>query len=116
MNRIIVCGGRHFADRDQVMRVLGAYTSDPPPTLVHGACTGADTLADQVARELGWPVEEHIPEWDRYGPGAGPIRNAEMARAGADVCIAFPGGHGTDSMTGWAHRYGIPVHRVEENE
>jgi SLOG family YspA-like protein len=59
--------------------------------IVHGACpTGADAIADRIARFHGHTVEDHPAErGGRRWPSAGPLRNAEMAAAGADVCLGF---------------------------
>jgi hypothetical protein len=50
-------------------------------------------------------------DWERYGKRAGPIRNAEMVKAGADVVLAFPlpGGRGTQHTIRLAREAGIPV-------
>jgi hypothetical protein len=106
--RIIVCGGRDYNDGEVIYRVLLSYNHhDPKPTLVHGACTGADLLAAKIATDLGWETDPFPAKWDQLGNAAGPIRNKAMARAGADVCIAFPGGTGTDNMIGAARAVGI---------
>lgn len=64
-------------------------------TLVHGDCpTGADALADTVARSWGAEVEPHPALWRPYGkydPTAGFKRNSLMVAKGADVCLAFIG-------------------------
>lgn len=54
----------------------------PPGTIViHGNARGGDTVADIVAKELGferrpYPVTDE--EWATLGPKAGHIRNARM--------------------------------------
>lgn len=44
--------------------------------LHHGAARGVDTLAADIMRDLG-PIA-HPADWDAYGDGAGPRRNAYM--------------------------------------
>lgn len=75
-----------------------------------GNARGADTLAEELWESHGWPIERHPANWD-LGKAAGHIRNAEMAKAGADVCVAFPEGKsaGTRGMMKIAEKKGIPV-------
>lgn len=116
--RILVTGGRNYADAQTVARTLSAYTAHPDQfhRLVHGGASGADLLSAAVAYTLGWSVEAHHADWGRHGRAAGPIRNQEMADAGADLCIAFAGGRGTADMVRRAQAAGIPVrHITKEN-
>lgn len=79
--------------------------------LVHGAATGADTMAGKIAKELGWQVEEYPADWNKHGKAAGPIRNQQMVDLGADICLAFPLGEsrGTRHCMKAAERAGIKV-------
>jgi hypothetical protein len=115
---IIVTGGRDYQDRDRVFAALDkAHTHKPITLLVHGACVdqksgelrGADRWADEWARDRGVPVEPHPADWTTWRKAAGPMRNKQMAEAGAHGCIAFPGGAGTANMVRQAERCGIPV-------
>lgn len=81
--------------------------------VVHGAAPGADVEAGAVAGSMGLEVELHPAKWTEHGKAAGPIRNREMAEAGANICIAFPGGRGTEVMVQEAERHGIFVVRVD---
>jgi hypothetical protein len=99
-----------------------------PITLVHGAAEGADSLAAKLWGIKGWPIEPHPADWDHcdptckhppryrrdgtpYCPAAGPRRNLEMIRLGADLCVAFPLGKsiGTQHCMRHARAAGIPV-------
>jgi len=56
------------------------------------------------------PVIPFPPEWKRYGPKAGPIRNKQMLDEGRpDLVVAFPGGNGTNDMVKKAKAAGIEV-------
>lgn len=113
--RVIVCGGRDYADTSNVRRALRYIEEGLEPealTLVHGSCSGADRLAADEALRRGWTVEPHFAKPSVYGsPAAFHIRNQEMADAGADLLIAFPGGNGTANMVERAEKAGIPVSR-----
>lgn len=117
---VIVCGGRDYGDRDRVFSALDRAHSRAPITLVvHGACNdkrtgqlaGADRWADEWAHERGVEVEPHPADWATWGKAAGPMRNSQMAKAGAHGCIAFPGGGGTANMIRNAEQHDIPVWR-----
>lgn len=117
--RVLVCGGRDYADRAAVSRALAPYKPMPITTcvehvIIHGGCrTGADALADEWCDVFGVRKRVYAADWKKYGKAAGPIRNARMLAEGwPDVVIAFPGGRGTDDMVRQAKAAGVPVVRV----
>ncbi len=105
--RVIVCGGRDYADKEAITAELSLLS--PGTVVVHGGARGADAIAGEVAKALGLPVEAHPADWQRWGRGAGPRRNAEMLALGADLVLAFPGGRGTEDMVRRARAVGVPV-------
>lgn len=54
-------------------------------------------------------------DWDEYGNAAGPIRNREMADAGAEALIALPDEEsvGTRDMIDVMQKRGLPVYVKE---
>jgi hypothetical protein len=122
--RVLVTGSRNWVDRDaikaEMVRVMGT-TAPQEMILVSGAQRswdrmaqvfyGADYLAEQVAEDLGWIIEQYPADWDTHGRAAGPIRNAVMVKTGADVCLAFPmtGSRGTIDCMRRAKVARIPV-------
>lgn len=112
--RIIVCGGRDYADYPTLDQVLNVATSSHRGNvvIVEGGARGADTLAHRWALSNGVQVETHSADWKTYGKSAGPIRNRAMLAAGADLVVAFPGGRGTADMVAIAEKEGVPVFRV----
>lgn len=111
--KVIVCGGRDYADVDRVFAVLNAV--DPSITLlVDGGCpTGADRAARRWARAHGILNYTYNANWRKFGNPAGPMRNSRMAADGADLLVAFPGENGTANMIAKARALGIPVQVVE---
>ena len=105
--RVVVCGGRDYANRSAVGGVLGMLHDGV--TIVHGAAPGADSLAAEEAALRGLDVEAHPADWAAHGKAAGPIRNQRMLDAGADLVIAFPGGRGTADMVRRSSEAGIVV-------
>jgi hypothetical protein len=119
--RVLVTGGRDYADRAAVTRALshlgGNFIFGALPeeiVLVHGACAGADTLAAEEAAKLGWRTEAHPADWDTHGTAAGPIRNKEMVSRGGHYLVAFAGGSGTAHCRRLALTAHIPVIDVKE--
>lgn len=117
--RILVTGSRHWSNETAVRNALTntLRVLDVPAAravLVHGDAPGLDTIAAKVAWSLGMAVEAHPAKWSEHGRAAGPIRNAEMVAAGADVCLAFPlggpsGSRGTYNCLRAAREAGIPT-------
>ena len=128
--RIIVCGGRDYADRARVTEVLGSlhlsrginliihggagHFFDPEPNRRANRWVGADKMAGEWAREMGIPVTECPADWERHGKSAGPIRNRQMLAMVPDMVVAFPGGKGTAHMTRIAREAGVEVLEVKE--
>lgn len=104
-----VTGGRDYACRDRVFSVLKRLKID----ILHiGDASGADEFARLWADEHGVPVIIHEAEWNKYGKGAGPIRNRHLVRS-VDLLVAFPGGRGTANCVEQALKEGVIVLRVE---
>lgn len=126
--RLLITGSRSWADKQAVSRAIAdaiVEYSASHPLIVHGACpTGADQLADVCAREFRIPVERHPADWSQ-GRSAGPRRNTEMVKLGADICLCFllpcssprcmritpHDSHGASGCADLAEAIGIPVRR-----
>lgn len=111
--RVLVTGSRAWSDIEAIrFAMIAAWSCMGRPTLVTGGCpTGADAIAEDIARELAWSIERHPANWATYGKKAGPIRNQAMVDLGADICLAFPvgGSRGTRDCVRRARKAGIPV-------
>ncbi len=112
--RVLVCGGRDFANWPSLMRHLDPLLIKFPDIFViSGAARGADKIAVEWAILNNVPFKEYPAHWDRYGKSAGVIRNKEMlVRGKPDLVVAFPGGRGTDNMCKQAEKAGVEVRRI----
>lgn len=111
--RIIVCGGRDYADRRHVSGVLDKiHTLRGVSEIIQGECpTGADRWAREWAVSYGIKLTRCRAEWEKYKKRAGPIRNRQMLELKPDGVVAFPGGAGTADMCRAAEESGVPVYR-----
>lgn len=96
--RVLVTGSRTWTRPEPIRTRLDTLWCEHGSdlTVIHGgAGRGADYIAlnwcADVRRAGGWSVqvERYPADWTRYGKRAGILRNEEMVRAGADLCLAF---------------------------
>ena len=97
--KIAVVGSREFKDikfeRNVILKELIFAIPDieenpnaPDPILISGGARGIDTLAEEVAKSQRIETKIFPAEWNKYGKGAGFIRN-ELIIKEADRVIAF---------------------------
>lgn len=112
--RVLVCGGRSYDDREQVFRILdAAHLANPIILLIHGSAPGADALAKDWAVRRDVLCKAYPADWTRHGRAAGPIRNQQMLDDGKPhMVVAFSGGKGTANMIKLAEAAGVPVAKV----
>lgn len=108
--RVLVCGGRTYAEQGRVSEVLDELR---PTELITGGAKGADRLAENWARFNRVPVDVFPAQWAVHGRGAGPIRNQQMIDAGQpELVLAFPGGSGTADLVARAQAANIPIRAI----
>jgi hypothetical protein len=115
--RVLVCGGRDFSQKEILFNVLDeAHAANPIDCLIHGAARGADQLAADWALDRGILCKAYPADWAHEGRGAGPKRNQRMLDLGKPhIVIAFPGGRGTEDMMERARKAGVPIATVTVN-
>jgi len=125
--RVVVTGGRDFADASLVERALSAvHRKHGIAVLIEGEATGADTLSKLWAERNGVEVAPYPAKWTdlshpdavirkrrdgtQYDAKAGGRRNQQMIEHGKpSVAVAFPGGTGTADMVRKLKKAAIPV-------
>lgn len=112
--RVLVCGGRDYADRARVWRELDAIDRETPITcIIEGGARGADRYAFHWAVEKQRARQTFAADWQKYRRAAGPIRNQRMLdEAKPDLVVAFPGGDGTADMVGRARKAGVAMREI----
>lgn len=119
--RILITGSRNWADEKVIEEAISTYTLGrliKKVVVVHGDCpTGADAMADKIAKQMGFRVEVYPADWNKHGRAAGPIRNQQMVDLGADICLAFvnPESRGTKHCMQRAKAGGIEVKEYHSN-
>jgi len=109
--RVLVCGGRDFADQCAVDRCLDGLHDELGITrIIEGGARGADRFAYEWGAINCVRVEHFVADWKTHGRAAGPIRNQQMLEEGEpDLVVAFPGGRGTADMIRRAKAAGLKV-------
>lgn len=113
--RLLICGSRSWDDYSLIQSILGSLDLADVEAVMHGAASGADSMAVVVFSLLDYPhpqIFDFPADWYRYGQSAGPIRNQAMLEVGKPThCIAFDvgGTRGTRDMITRCNKAGVPV-------
>ena len=124
---VLVTGSRKWTNRSLIeARLKHNLKGKPEVVLMHGACSGADTIADEIGRSLGYAVIPMPANWEKQGDLAGHIRNTvmldavlAMQKCGWSVAVeAFPrpDSKGTIHMMKIAKQAGLRPELNEEME
>ena len=93
MIKLAIAGSRNFNDyvsfRLAVDKILAEWNNPNIEYIITGGAKGVDTLAERYAKERNIPLVSKLPNWQKYGKAAGPIRNSEIV-ADCTHLIAFP--------------------------
>lgn len=113
--KVIIAGNRDKYDRNAVEKAIEESEFEITE-VVSGRAPGIDQIGEIIAAERGWPMKPFPADWKRYGKGAGPKRNKQMAEyADALIAVVYPGSKGTLNMIQQANKYGLKVFvRLEE--
>lgn len=115
--RVLVCGGRNYADRHTLFYFLDALRKefgdleigvgyDPRSKKYQGA----DQVAYEWAKGRGVPGKCYPAHWETQGRSAGPRRNQRMLEMfKPQLVVACDGGDGTADMVDKAHAAKVEV-------
>jgi hypothetical protein len=117
MFKLLICGDRHWSNSKAIERDLRKLIERKGRAdkilVIHGGARGADSLAGEVAQELGIHTARVDALWDSYHRGAGPKRNAVMLTLNPDAVWAYhenlQDSRGTADMVRRAEKQGTIV-------
>jgi hypothetical protein len=115
--RVLVCGGRNYADSSFVSYVLDAVHAKKSITLIiHGCASGADTFAEKWAAQTPNCTAYGVPtDWKKHGDKAAAVRNRLMLEHGKpDLVLAFETGEGSRGLVNTASATGLKVIFAEQ--
>ena len=89
----MITGDRNWNDVTTLTTFFtSTLTKKYPPTayaVIHGGCRGVDSIAANVAGDIGYKTCEFPADWSSNGKAAGPIRNKEMIDLLPEVVVIF---------------------------
>ena len=85
--KLAIIGSRAFNNLDRFHETL-LPLKEKIELIVSGGAKGADSIAENYAKENKIPVIIHYPDWKQYGKKAGIIRN-KLIIVDSDAVIAF---------------------------
>lgn len=121
--KVLVTGSRDYKNEKAIER---EFRKLPQGTvIVHGACpTGADAIAEKLAKKFGFPIRRYPADWEAEGKSAGPKRNSKMIREehkggdpislGLAFTLDLSRSRGTKDCVERARKAGIKVEVISE--
>jgi uncharacterized phage-like protein YoqJ len=116
--KLLIAGSRSISNYFLVMGAVDQCVDlSEVEEIVHGGAAGVDSMAIEVAGELGVTGKVFPADWEQFGKAAGHIRNREMAEY-ADVLVAVWDGEspGTRNMIKHMQKMGKPTYVVTIKE
>lgn len=101
--KVLVTGGRDYSGPIECLNQLDI------DILIHGGASGADIRSAEFAQSKGIHTARVDALWNYYNKAAGFKRNSAMLLLKPDICVAFPGGRGTQMMVELCEKSGIEV-------
>jgi hypothetical protein len=83
--KLAIIGSRSFTDYSSFKKRIQYINIGE---IVSGGANGADSLAEQYAKENNIPIKIFKPNWEKFGKSAGYIRNKQIIDY-ADQVVAF---------------------------
>lgn len=89
--RVIIAGSRTYKGGVKGIADAVRWSGWDITTVISGRARGADNYGEEWALQNGIPVERYPADWDRYGKGAGMIRNQQMSKVADGLLCLWDG-------------------------
>ena len=87
--KIAIVGSRSFNNYELLEKeAKKILLDDNNSEVISGGAKGADSLAKRFAIENNLKIIEFLPDWEKHGKSAGPIRNKQIVES-SDFVLAF---------------------------
>ena len=122
--KLIIAGSRHisvsFDEMDAHILDIVEKMGQKVTGIISGGAKGVDTSAREYVYELAkfggnWNdfFHEELPNWDKHGKAAGPLRNRRMAEMGDVLLVIWDGkSRGSRSMKNAMEELDKPIFQV----
>lgn len=112
---IAIVGSRSLENKPQAVRDAieraPFFDTDEDITIVSGGASGVDTIAAHYANEKLYDTLIIEPNWQKYGPAAGPKRNTRIVDNADSVIAVWDGSsNGTADTIKKVLDAGIPLY------
>ena len=104
--KLAIIGSRTFNDYNLLWRAVHShFPGHKIELIISGGASGADALAEKLAKQTKIPLKVFPADWKTHGKAAGPIRNKQIIGA-CDEAICFHDGksRGSLNVIDWAKR------------
>ena len=126
MDKVLICGDRNWGTRvedgltivyqpevDLIASWVCKLQDWGYDTIIEGEARGADIIARNLGKKMGFNIIAVPADWQKCGKSAGPIRNSEMLKHEPSLVLAFhsniENSKGTKNMVHQATKSGIEV-------
>jgi hypothetical protein len=88
--KVLISGDRDWVNEARIKGILWRLKAKGYDTIIEGEARGADSIARDVGKSLGFIIDPYPAKWDIYHKAAGPIRNTQMLKEGKpELIVAF---------------------------
>lgn len=111
--KLIIAGTRTLYISTELLESLRIHFGLRPSEIVCGMASGVDKAGARLAEKNIYKLKCYIPDWNKHGRAAGPIRNGEMAEYADKLLLIWDGkSKGSANMKLEMEKLNKPIYEV----